>query len=167
MEVQILKRFLADSHRQGAASRAFPHQMQLSLQNAAVCHLLPMINSKPVDSRAGELSQEVCVPIPVKCHTASTQVLETLCLELTAGSHHHRVDGHPQLQRFWAPTHQSGLCWARHNHRPGKSQGKATQVGWENKLFKEGMCYGRLFLLLFSFFFKASNKKKNYLGWQY
>lgn len=74
-----------------------------------------------------------------------------------ADSHHQRVDGHPQLWRVCAPIHWSRLCWAR------QPQGKATQVGWENKLYEGRYVLWQAFLLLFSLFLNKANNKKELL----
>lgn len=68
-----------------------------------------------------------------------------------ADSHHHRVDGPPQVLRVCAPIHQSGLCWVRHSHRPGKWQGRAREVRWENKLFEGKYVLTGFFAIVFFF----------------
>lgn len=151
------------SDRQGAASRAFPSQMQLSSQDAAVCRLLPVINPKTSCFQSRRALMEGVHVDPCNVSGSINTSPGNFCvfsLPYAADSHHHRVDGHPQLWRICAPIHRSGLCWAGHNHRPEKSQGRTTPMGWENKLFEGRYVLWQAFLLLFSFFFKVSNKKR-------
>lgn len=104
--VQILMRFHAGSDRQGAASRVFPCQMELSLQDAAVYCLLPVINPKPVDpEQESSHRRRTCqslLCVRQHQHNYYTCVLSS---PYAADRNHQRVDGYPQLWRVCASIH--------------------------------------------------------------